>query len=210
MMAYAVDQLRKEGVPEPNLQAAAAHLVGQADMESGLNPRQSHDGGTGYGIYGARLDRRAAMFAWLRKNNYALDSAEGQMRYMAHEAMSGRYPTTRRILMGANKGSMRADSQAITHEFEGPKVDNYRAGAVEKAYTTPGSGGSISTPRVKPSPSVTNSSSTRTSNNSSSTETHIGSITVQTQATDAAGIARELPKAIERSSFASQANSGPE
>jgi hypothetical protein len=65
-------------------------------------------------------------------------------------------------------------------------------------------------PSVTPSPSVTNSSSTRTSSSSSSTETHIGSITVQTQATDAAGIAKELPKAIERSSFASQANQGPE
>ena len=34
MMKYAMDQLRKEGVPEANLRAAAAHLVGQAYMES--------------------------------------------------------------------------------------------------------------------------------------------------------------------------------
>lgn len=134
MMNYAMDQLRKEGVPEANLRAAAAELVGQADMESGLNPRQSHDGGTGYGIYGARLERRARMFEWLRKNGYALDSAEGQMRYMSHEAMSGKYPQTRRILMGATRANLAGDTWGVTHEFERPAVDNDRSGAVAQAY----------------------------------------------------------------------------
>ncbi len=46
MMAYAMDQLRREGVPESNLRQAAAHLVGQAHMESGLNPNTVHDQGT--------------------------------------------------------------------------------------------------------------------------------------------------------------------
>jgi hypothetical protein len=52
-MEAAMDQLRKEGVPEDHLRAAAALLVGQADMESGLNPNATHDNGTGFGIYGA-------------------------------------------------------------------------------------------------------------------------------------------------------------
>jgi hypothetical protein len=132
MMGWAMDQLRKEGVPEENLRAAAANLVGQADMESGLVPTKSHDGGTGYGIYGARLDRRSKMFSWLRANNYELSSAEGQMRYMAHEAMSGSYPRTRQILMSGQIG--RGTTNTITGEFERPAVINDRYGAVLQAH----------------------------------------------------------------------------
>lgn len=84
----------------------------------------------------------------------------------------------------------------------------------QKVYSTVfgGDKAAVSTPRVTPSPSVTNSTNTRTraTTSTSTNETHIGSITVQTQATDAAGIAKELPRAMERSSFASQANAGPE
>jgi len=122
-MKTAMDQLRKEGVPEGSLRAAAAHLVAQAHAESGLNPRTQHDPvngvPTGYGIYGARLGRRSAMFAWLKANNYAQDSLEGQMRYMAHEAMSGRYPKTRQILMTGSQN--REDVRTLMNEFEAPK-----------------------------------------------------------------------------------------
>ncbi|GEP08585.1 phage tail tip lysozyme [Methylobacterium gnaphalii] len=139
MMAYAMDQLRREGVPEANLRQAAAHLVGQATMESGLDPNKTHDGGTGYGIYGARDPkgwgdykgaRRSHMVKWLEKNGYARNSAEGQMRYMAHEAMSGSYPNTKRILMS---GGGAEHTNTITREFEGPAVINHRAGAVQNA-----------------------------------------------------------------------------
>ncbi|GEP09808.1 phage tail tip lysozyme [Methylobacterium gnaphalii] len=138
MMAYAMDQLRREGVPEANLRQAAAHLVGQATMESGLDPNKSHDHGTGYGIYGARdpspgRGRRTNMLNWLKANGYAHNSAEGQMRYMAHEAMSGRYRQTRRILMGGGSGNAVADTNAITREFESPAIVNHRAGAVQNA-----------------------------------------------------------------------------
>lgn len=138
MMAYAMDQLRREGVPEGKLRESAAHLVGQAHMESGLDPNKSHDGGTGYGIYGARdpspgRGRRTDMFNWLEKNGYAKNSAEGQMRYMAHEAMSGRYRQTRRILMGEGSGNLDSDTNTITREFESPAIVNRRSGAVRNA-----------------------------------------------------------------------------
>lgn len=136
MMAYAMDQLRREGVPESNLRQAAAHLVGQAHMESGLNPNTVHDQGTGFGIYGARLGRRAKMFEWLAKNGYAKNSAEGQMRYMAVEAMGGGYPGTRRVLMGQGSGDVSADTMRITREFEAPKIANDRSGAVRRAMQT--------------------------------------------------------------------------
>jgi hypothetical protein len=134
-MRAAMDQLRQEGVPEGNLRAAAAHLVGQAQMESGLDPTKTHDQGTGYGIYGARLERRSAMFDWLAKNGYDRNSLEGQQRFMAHEAMTNpRFGTTRNILMNANEKTLAADTHAITRNFEAPAVINNRSGAVLGAY----------------------------------------------------------------------------
>jgi hypothetical protein len=132
MMSYAMDQLRKEGVPESSLHAAAANLVGQAYMESGLDPSKVHDGGTGYGIYGARLGRRAAMFQWLSAHGYARNSAEGQMRYMAHEAMSGRYGFTKHALQSGLFGE--GVTNRITGEFESPAHINRRHDAVMRAY----------------------------------------------------------------------------
>lgn len=160
MMRYAMDQLRREGVPEANLRQAAAHLVGQAKMESGLNPNQVHDGGTGYGIYGARDPkgwgnykgaRRSDMVRWLQANGYAKNSAEGQMREMAHQAMSGKYPRTRRILMGNGSGNVTADTNTITGEFESPAVINQRSGAVQHAMRTGPSEG----PKAAAAPSKT-------------------------------------------------------
>jgi hypothetical protein len=135
-MAAMMDQLRKEGVPEANLRTAAAHLTGQAIMESGLDPTKTHDSGTGYGIYGARdptpgRGRRTDMFNWLAAHGYARDSLEGQARFMAHEAMSGRYARTRAILMGGDASN--AAVNAITKEFESPAIVNDRTGAFRRA-----------------------------------------------------------------------------
>ncbi|UFX46139.1 phage tail tape measure protein [Bradyrhizobium sp. 41S5] len=121
----AMDQLRREGVPEANLNHAASLLVGQAIAESGLNPNLVHDRGTGYGIYGARLGRRDKMLKWLSANGYAKNSLEGQMRYMAHEAMTDKaYAPSRSALMGASDDNMRRATSTLTNNFESPKVDN--------------------------------------------------------------------------------------
>lgn len=138
MMAWAMDQLRREGIPEEHLRTAAAHLVGQAQMESGLDPNKSHDGGTGFGIYGARdptpgKGRRTDMFRWLDANGYARNSAEGQMREMAHRAASGRWGPTRNILFGKGTGNLEIDTNTITRDFERPKIVNRRSHAVANA-----------------------------------------------------------------------------
>jgi hypothetical protein len=141
MMAYAMDQLRKEGVPEKNIKAAAAHLVGQAYMESSLNPRTEHDPvngkATGYGIYGARYKRKDDMLKWMNDNKYQKDDPEGQMRYMAHEAMTSKdYRKTRDILVNADEKSLEKHSWNVTRDFERPAVINNRSKAVIDAYNT--------------------------------------------------------------------------
>jgi hypothetical protein len=74
------------------------------------------------------------MLSWMKQQGYDRTSLEGQARYMAHEAMSGKYPTTRNILMHADPSRFAQDVPRITREFEAPKVVNYRTGAVENAY----------------------------------------------------------------------------
>ncbi|MGY3278124.1 phage tail tip lysozyme [Bradyrhizobium sp. S3.7.6] len=124
--AAIMDQLRKEGVPEANLEYAASALTGQAISESGLNPNTSHDGGTGYGIYGARLGRAKRMLSWLKENGYAHNDLEGQSRYMAHEAMTDQaYAASRRALMGATAGNLGQVNGVLTDNFEAPAVRNY-------------------------------------------------------------------------------------
>lgn len=124
-MTAAKDQLIKEGVPAANADAAAAALIGNAVQESKLNPNLTHDGGTGYGIYGARDDprgskRRSKMLAWLGSNGYAKNSLEGQARYMAHEAMSGDYASTRQALMTATAQNLAAVATTVSRNFEAP------------------------------------------------------------------------------------------
>ena len=128
------DQLIKEGVPKENAKEAANLMAGQALAESGLVPTASHDNRTGYGIYGARNERREAMFKWLAANGYSRDSLEGQSRYMVHEAMTHKgYGPTRQALLGAESGSRAARTDTITRNFEGPARINNRTGQVREA-----------------------------------------------------------------------------
>jgi hypothetical protein len=123
----AEDQLRKEGVPEANIHAAAAALIGNAGQE-GLNPTAHHDvnkqtGAFGLGIYGASAVRKGPMLAWMRAQGYADNSLEGQARYMAHEAMSAQYGATRQALMGANEGNLNSVTETVMRNFERPSKD---------------------------------------------------------------------------------------
>ena len=122
---YAMDQLRHEGVKDENLEPAAAMLTGQALAESNLNPNLTHDQGTGYGIYGARNERRDRMLGWMAENGYPRDSLEGQMKYMAHEAMTGAgYGPSRDLLMNAKIENLREGSDVLTRNFARPAVNN--------------------------------------------------------------------------------------
>jgi hypothetical protein len=83
------------------------------------------DQSTGYGIYGARLERRDRMFAWLAANGFSKDSLEGQSKYMIHEAMTDpRFAATRHALMNATESGISAATHIITPNFEAPGVDN--------------------------------------------------------------------------------------
>lgn len=66
--------------------AHAVGIVTSVDRESGFNPTATHDGNTGYGLMGHRLDRRDKLFAsagtnapnWKQQIDYALTEPEMQ------------------------------------------------------------------------------------------------------------------------------------
>lgn len=203
-MDAAMSQLAAEGVPEANRRAAAAVMVGQAVAESGLNPNTVHDSGTGYGIYGARLERRDRMLQWLVANGYAQNSLEGQMKYMVHEAMTNpAYRQTRDALMTASESNMPSAEMIARQNFESPSIwrDQQRLAAAQSAFAQTG----LAARNANASGSVSND------NRSSTSETHIGTINVNApNATDANGVAQEMWPAIMRYSFTNQANTGPQ
>ena len=125
------DELRKKGVEEANIPYAVAALSGQVQVESGFNPDAKHDKDprtgeyTGYGIYGARdpkpgIGRKTGMLKWLEENGYDKNSAEGQGRYMVHEAFSGKYAGSANALRNANKDNIKDVTSVLTTEFENP------------------------------------------------------------------------------------------
>ena len=121
LMKAAQEQLLKEGVSADHVKAAAAALVGNVVQESGGDPNKVHDGGTGYGLYGARLGRRDKMLSWLSQNGFAKNSAEGQMKYMAHEAMTTKeYSNTASALKLAQQSNLGAVTDAVARNFERP------------------------------------------------------------------------------------------
>jgi hypothetical protein len=139
-MSVAMDELRKQGVPEANLRAAAAIMVGNASAESELIPQTRHEaGGTGYGIYGADPTRQRQMFKWMAENGYNKDSLAGQTRYMAIESRK-RGGAPWRALMGATLGNLASGNWTYTAGFEVPAVVNNRMAQTAAAYRA-GAGG---------------------------------------------------------------------
>jgi Phage tail lysozyme len=127
-MTAAEDQLKADGVAAIHLRYAAAAMVANAWAESNLIPTKIHDHNTGFGIYGARLDRKHLMLRWLDEHGYSRDSLEGQMRQMCVSATEDpRYAATRRALMSADAGSIRHVVLIVRSNFEAAGIPRDRA-----------------------------------------------------------------------------------
>ena len=60
-------------------------LCGNSWRESTINPGRHQVGGSAFGMFQWDGDRKEALYQWLEDNNYAVDSAEGQMTYLVVE-----------------------------------------------------------------------------------------------------------------------------
>lgn len=212
MKAWAMDQARKEGISEEHVDAAASLMLAQAMAESGLNPRAVHDQGTGYGIYGARLDRRDDMLKWEKENNFPPDSPEGQIRYMMHEPFTNprRFGPTINALRNATKANATQLSPIVMRNFENPAGNYGRQNETLRALMTGIPSAQIPNVSTGAVGGAVNSStidnSSTTTDQSKRSSINIQNMNVATN--DAKDFSQNLSKIAEAQSFSGQANAG--
>jgi hypothetical protein len=166
----------------------AAGIAANLMAESKGNIKATGDGGSAYGIAQWHPDRQAGFKAFTGKDirNSTLDD---QLNYVNHELQTRGGADLRKATTAAGAGAI------VSREYESPKDVLGEAGRRgELAQSLMGLGGSGGS-----------SNSTTSSDNSVSVQT--GPITIQTQATDAAGIARDFAKSFSYQ-FTAQANTG--
>jgi hypothetical protein len=198
-----VQQLMKAGWTREQASGIAANFF----QESRNDPHGVGDNGAAYGIGQWHPDRQAAFKSRFGKDIRS-SSLEEQIAFADYELRQGSERAAGDMLAKAKTASeagaivsryyerpMDADTQAALRANNAAGISDQMAsmnamsaaGLPARASVRPVAGGAPSTV---------------------SSETHINTINIQTAATDAAGIAKTIPAAIQRYSFASQANTG--
>lgn len=189
----------------------ASGLVANLWQESLLNPQAVGDNGHAYGIGQWHEDRQEA-FRRLFGIDIRQSSLSQQLQFANYELRQGNEQAAGRRLAAATNA---LDAGAIVSRYYERPADTEgeaqrRARGASDLYA---SLGQMSAAQIAAQGTGARELAASTSNVSTSTstnETHVnGPINVYTAATDAAGIARELPNAIARQSFiVPQANTG--
>lgn len=191
----AIDRLVKLGWTEAQATGMAANFV----HESGLNPAAVGDGGKAYGIGQWHPDRQAEF-----KAVYGMDmrgsSIRDQLIFADYELRNGGEQKAGRKLAGAKTAAEAAT--IMSRDFERPKD---AAGEAAKRATT---ATAIDAARRAANPPTGPEKVTQAATMTS--DVRIGHITINTKATDAAGIAQDLPRQLEKAGFGfvTQANTG--
>lgn len=186
----------------------AAGIAANIQAESGGNPNAVGDNGSAYGLAQWHQDRQARFKKWAG-HDIRSSTRDEQLAFVNYELRQGTEQRAGRALAGATTAQQAGS--LVSYLYERPLNQSREAslrGALAAALLQPSTGNGGVGAAVGAQAANINSRSNSVSN-SSSAETNIGTLVVHTQASDAAGIAKALPGAIERSSFAAQANQGP-
>lgn len=170
--------------------AQAQGIVANLKRESGGVANKVGDNGAAYGVAQWHADRQAAFAKWAG-HDIRQSTRDEQLAFVNYELRSGSDVGARRA--GTALGSAKDASSAaeiFSRMFERPAAADKEA-AIRASMAAGASGGGA----VYGDSNTTNNVS-------------IGSITVQTKATDAEGIAKDLGPAIKRSSLAQNSNYG--
>jgi len=188
----------------------AAGITGSFTQESGLDPSARNPTSGAYGI-GQWLGSRVADFKKFSGRDLVGSSLDQQLAFFNYEVTEGKEKRAGRLLKGTSTAEEAARVHSQAYERPGAEEANNdrrarlaaqlaaddRMGNAAKVASLP-SGATASTPPERPT--VAGSTNTTT--------VSIETIQVQTAATDAAGIAAAMRPAVERYTFANQANSG--
>lgn len=189
--AYIRNYLRASGLTEEQTRGVMAGIF----AESGMNPNAKNPTSGAYGIGQWLGPRKRALMAKYGPN----PTLEQQLAFLVQELKGGDWggksvmrsttaeDTLSNYIGGPGWGFMRPDPAG-------------RAGDMRRGYNYLGRGPSR--------PAATGARASRPAGGGAGASVHIGQITVNTAATDAAGIARDLPAAIRRRGVIAQANTG--
>lgn len=200
---FLLSRLKADGYTD----AQAAGIIGSLMQESGLNPSAVNPKSGARGIAQWLSKDRVGGFEKRYGHGLSQSTFEEQADYMLWELRN----TEKRsgdLLRRAPNADMAAQIHAWEYErpghLEAHIADRMRY--AQSVLATYGGGSALAAAQL---PNATRTAPTPSAPGSSvSSETHIGVINVQTQATDANGIAKDLHGAVSRYSMASQANTG--
>lgn len=172
----------------------AAGIVGSLTQESGLDPAAKNKQSGAYGIGQWLAPRRADFKAWAGKDIEG-STLDEQLGFQQFELTNGKEKRAGDLLRAAKTAADAAKIHANAYERPGADEANI---ARRQAVAN----GVMATQSAAASPIGGNKTSMNTS------DTKIEAINIYTQATDAQGIAQALRPAVEKYTFATQANTG--
>lgn len=180
----------------------ATGIVANFVQESGGNPNAVGDSGSAYGLGQWHSDRQAN-FAKFAGHSIQTSTRDEQLAFANYELRYGTEQNAGRRLM--QTATSEGAASVVSQYYERPAakiVEIARRSGIAKMLEK-GTDNLVQSANAAPVHHTSNTS------NSSHTETNInGPITIQTQATDAPGIARSIGQAIEQYSFVTQGNYG--
>jgi len=191
--------------------AQAAGIVGSLTQESDVDPESRNKKSGAYGI-GQWLGSRVADFKKWSGHDLNGSSFEEQLAFMQYELTKGKEQAAGQRLRATTTAEQAAAVHAQSYERPGAAEANIsnRQAYARLLYASLGQSNATQIAGQSAGARGAGMSASRISSMTSSAETNInGPITIQTQATDAQGIAREFGKAVGKYSFTvPQANTG--
>lgn len=174
----------------------AAGIAGSLQQESGINPGATNPQSGAYGIGQWLAPRRADFKAWSGKDIYG-SSLDEQLAFQQYEMTQGKERAAGTKLRAARTAADAARIHSESYE---------RPGAAEANIPQRQAYASEILARMGASNAVQRGNS---STSTSTSDVKIGTVNVQTQATDAKGIAADMAGALRgKFHFSDQANSG--
>ena len=184
--------------------AQASGIVANIQQESGFNPNIPGDNGEAYGIGQWHADRQKAFAAFIGHDIHGSSLAD-QLKFYNYELTKGPDKGARHAGDLLRRASSPFAAGALVSLYDERPGDTQgemwkRGKAAQDIYLGGIQLGAAA--NAKSSANVDNSSSTSTA------QTHIGTIVVNTKATDAKGIAGDMRTALAQNSTVTQANTG--
>lgn len=191
--------------------AQATGIVANLHSESGMRANAVGDSGKAYGIAQWHPDRQAEFKKFAGKDIRG-STVDEQLAFVNHELRNGKEQGAGRMLSGTD--DPRRAAEIISKNYERPldrEGEAAKRGALaeQMARRSMLAGNPSALAAAAPAgagAAVPQAGGTRVSQ--SSNETHIGQVVVNTQATDAKGIARDMAGALKAQGLVNQADQG--